>query len=433
MTATLVTVPGVEIIATGTWQLSSGEATFTRADLADAIDAATCPSVGEPILKLGHADPRFDGEPAVGRVAGMKLTAGGNKITADLAGMPEWLGDIIASAYPSRSIEGYRAYVCQQGHEHPFVIKALALLGVTPPAIGVLNSIEDVAALYVLAAAAGPESGQKWKVTATAPGPPKRGFHWVLTQEQYQAAHDHAGAQQTRRKIAVRYGHGAKHQPGGTGMSGRKISDAQAEKIVDRNICRGPIPESRRGVYLAMAARGEDITFADELAAVDKPIRAAAPPPADTTYSTNPLLDEGRIHYPELVDAAMADDQNPPRLFGDRDLPLITASGLDPHLLGSLPWMLRRPVAQAATMKDAYAMIDRYTGGEAADLDLSGLRYARANQDYLAEFSTWLVGTAGRASNAGPPQGLGVTASAAHEDTEERLHEQLFGHLPAYR
>ena len=53
--------------------------------------------MGDPILKLGHVDPRFDGEPAVGRVANMKLTASGQKITADVTGMPDWLGETMAS------------------------------------------------------------------------------------------------------------------------------------------------------------------------------------------------------------------------------------------------------------------------------------------------------------------------------------------------
>ena len=36
-------------------------------------------------------------------------------------------------------------------------------------------------------------------------------------------------------------------------------------------------------------------------------VRAAAAPPADATYSANPLLDEGRIHHPALIAAAEAD------------------------------------------------------------------------------------------------------------------------------
>jgi hypothetical protein len=159
----LVTLPNVDILATGEWGLSSGPATFTAADLANAVQAAQCPAVGSPVLKLGHVDPRFDGEPAVGRVMNLALTADGNKITGDLSGMPAWLGTILASAYPNRSIEGYYDYACQVGHVHPFAIKALALLGVTPPGVGVLSSLADVAALYGIAASDG-GTGRPWKI-----------------------------------------------------------------------------------------------------------------------------------------------------------------------------------------------------------------------------------------------------------------------------
>ena len=53
----LMTLPNVDILATGTWGLSSGEATFTAQDLANAVQAAQCPAVGSPVLKLGHIDP----------------------------------------------------------------------------------------------------------------------------------------------------------------------------------------------------------------------------------------------------------------------------------------------------------------------------------------------------------------------------------------
>jgi len=166
----LVTLPNVDILATGEWALSSGPATFTAADLANAVQAAQCPAVGSPVLKLGHVDPRFDGEPAFGRVANMALTASGNKITGDLAGMPAWLGTILASAYPNRSIEGYYDFPCQLGHVHPFAIKALALLGVTPPGVGVLSSLADVAALYGIAASDG-GTGRPWKTLGVAMPP----------------------------------------------------------------------------------------------------------------------------------------------------------------------------------------------------------------------------------------------------------------------
>jgi hypothetical protein len=160
----LVTRPNVEIVAAGTWALSSGEATFTPGDLAAAVQASQCPAIGSPVLKLGHVDPRFDGEPAVGRVTNLALTSSGNKITGDLAGMPAWLDVALASAYPNRSIEGYYNFACSVGHVHPFVITGLALLGVTPPGVGVLSSLADVAALYGVAAADG-GSGRPWKTS----------------------------------------------------------------------------------------------------------------------------------------------------------------------------------------------------------------------------------------------------------------------------
>lgn len=164
----LVTLPNVDILATGTWALSTGEATFTTEDLANAVQAAQCPAVGAPVLKLGHVDPRFDGEPAVGRVLNLGLTAAGNKLTGDLAGLPAWLGVAMASAYPNRSIEGYYDFACQMGHVHPFAIKALALLGVTPPGVGVLSSLADVAALYGVAASDNGGTGRPWKTLGEA-------------------------------------------------------------------------------------------------------------------------------------------------------------------------------------------------------------------------------------------------------------------------
>jgi hypothetical protein len=161
-TVQLVTLPGVDLIATGQWSLSTGEVTFTTDDLANAIDATSCPAVPVPVIKLGHVDPRFDGEPAVGLVKNMSLTAGGNKITGDLTGLPAWLGDTMATVYPDRSIEGTYDFVCQIGHLHPFVITGLALLGVASPGVGVLNSLDDVEALITAAAAKDP--GHPWKL-----------------------------------------------------------------------------------------------------------------------------------------------------------------------------------------------------------------------------------------------------------------------------
>lgn len=154
----LLTVPDVELVAAGTWNASTGTTTFTDDDLADAVAALDCPGVRNPVLKLGHDedDPdatkmRWDGEPAIGWVANMRLNESRTKIIGDFAGMPAWLAEALPSAYPDRSIEIWRPFMCQIGHVHPAVITAVALLGVVAPGVGVLRSLQDVRALYTTA------------------------------------------------------------------------------------------------------------------------------------------------------------------------------------------------------------------------------------------------------------------------------------------
>ncbi|MCA1570780.1 MAG: phage protease [Chloroflexi bacterium] len=165
----LATVPNVELIHTGTWNASTGEVTFTTADLIAAVAALECPAVRRPVLKMGHTDPRFDGEPAVGYITNLAVAENGRTLVGDYAGMPGWLGDVIASAFPDRSIEGQYDMRCQMGHVHPFVVTAVALLGVTNPAVGTLQSLQDVAALYGVAASS-PTTGTA--VTVHAKGDP---------------------------------------------------------------------------------------------------------------------------------------------------------------------------------------------------------------------------------------------------------------------
>ena len=152
---TLQRMPNVELMRAGTWPLSTGECTFTAADFAFAVAALDCPAVRRPVLKLGHTDPRFDGEPAVGYVDHLTVTGDGSGLNGDFAGMPSWMTpEVLASAYPDRSIEGRFDFRCTLGHTHPFVLTGVALLGTAEPAIGTLTSLQDVAALYGVAAAA---------------------------------------------------------------------------------------------------------------------------------------------------------------------------------------------------------------------------------------------------------------------------------------
>jgi hypothetical protein len=172
----LANLPNVELMHTGTWALSNGVFTFNSDDLYSAVAAIDCPGVRRPVLKLGHSEPdadaqgmRWDGEPAVGWIANMAVAEAGRTLVGDYTGMPGWLGDVIASAYPDRSIEGHWDWVCQMGHVHPFVITAVALLGTIEPGIGTLQSLQDVAALYGVAATAGPSgSGTSFAITVHA-------------------------------------------------------------------------------------------------------------------------------------------------------------------------------------------------------------------------------------------------------------------------
>jgi len=171
-TLTMVTMPAlgawpnVEIAQTGQWKISTGEVTLTLDDFSNALAALECPAIHKPVIKLGHKEgmpdankKRTDGEPAIGFIDNMATADKGHTMVGDYTGMPGWLGAILPSAYPERSMEATWDFVCQLGHLHPFVITAVALLGVTPPGIGTLDTLADVANLYGVMASAPVSAG----------------------------------------------------------------------------------------------------------------------------------------------------------------------------------------------------------------------------------------------------------------------------------
>jgi hypothetical protein len=171
-------VSNVELMHTGTWDLSTGTATFTVDDFAAAVGALDCPAVRRPILKLGHTPDPAPGQPAVGFIANMATAEDGRTLVGDYVGLPGWLVDendhgvsVLAASYPDRSVEGQWNFRCQIGHTHPFVITAVALLGEERPAIGTIQSLQDLADLYGVAAAAGEEgSGEPITITVSKEG-----------------------------------------------------------------------------------------------------------------------------------------------------------------------------------------------------------------------------------------------------------------------
>lgn len=140
-----VVIPDVEIVSTGTYDLSSGTVTFTEDDLAQAVAAYEDPGVQAPRLKIGHTDPRFDGEPAFGKVENLRLSPDRQTVIGDYVGVPKWLADILPTAYPSRSIEGFQGATTATGKKYGLVITAVALLGTTLPGVATL---EDLRQLY---------------------------------------------------------------------------------------------------------------------------------------------------------------------------------------------------------------------------------------------------------------------------------------------
>ncbi len=148
----LTVIPGVELLEVGiNWPLMSDgteDGTFTPDDLAAAVAAAAGdPSVRAPVVKFGHTaalDPLGDGAPVWGRATNLRLANEGMTLVCDLAGVPSWLADVMASAWPSRSIEGRRNVTSETGKAHGLVIDAVALLGVELPAISTLAEVRAV-------------------------------------------------------------------------------------------------------------------------------------------------------------------------------------------------------------------------------------------------------------------------------------------------
>lgn len=153
-------VRNVPIISTGIeYALSTGPATFTQEDLADAVKALGDPAIVAPRIKIGHQDPRFngpeaDGEPALGRVENLSIGDNGQTIYGDYVGVPAWLATIMATAYPSRSIEGTYNVDTVTGNKYKLVITAVSLLGISWPGVTTLDD------LPVLLSAEGPPDVQ---------------------------------------------------------------------------------------------------------------------------------------------------------------------------------------------------------------------------------------------------------------------------------
>lgn len=148
----LHTIRGVELIKVGHWDphRCPGDDgwTVTEADLSAAIEAHRAGISRKPVIKIGHEDPRFDGDPALGYVDGLRLTDAGRTLVGDLVNVPGPVAKLLPHAYPDRSIEGWVNFTDPAGKTWPLVLTGLALLGAQEPGIETLQSLQDVGALY---------------------------------------------------------------------------------------------------------------------------------------------------------------------------------------------------------------------------------------------------------------------------------------------
>jgi hypothetical protein len=167
MTMDLRTIPGVELIRCGVWEISTGRWEVTPADLVAAVAAHQAGALRRPPIRLGHVDERFDGQPALGYVDNLRVVDNGHTLLGDLVGVPALLADLMPAAYADRSVEGVQGFVDASGRTYSFALTGLALLGATAPGISTLRSLADVGALYGVAAA----TGQRViRLHTTAPG-----------------------------------------------------------------------------------------------------------------------------------------------------------------------------------------------------------------------------------------------------------------------
>ncbi|QII05904.1 hypothetical protein BH93_11440 [Rhodococcoides fascians A25f] len=150
------TIASVELVKVGKWSVSTGTFNATPHLLRAAQKAHASGAVPRPIIKLGHVDPRFDGEPALGQVENIRLADSDQTLVGDLVGVPAWLSDIAASAFPRRSIEAVHDVVMPDGTKYPLVLTAVSLLGVTRPGISTLADIGDLFGVAVAASAGTP-------------------------------------------------------------------------------------------------------------------------------------------------------------------------------------------------------------------------------------------------------------------------------------
>jgi hypothetical protein len=147
MTIATTTFKDVQLVKAGTWGGMTGRSTITAEDLADAVAAYADPEIDRGVLKIGHdGDLNLGtGQPALGWIENLKLSADKQTLIGDLTDIPSKLAAIIPRAFRRRSVEMTLGATTPSGKKYRAALTGLALLGAKAPAV---KGLDDILALY---------------------------------------------------------------------------------------------------------------------------------------------------------------------------------------------------------------------------------------------------------------------------------------------
>jgi hypothetical protein len=147
MTIATTTFKDVQLVKAGTWGGMTGRSNITAEDLADAVAAYADPEIDRSVIKIGHdGDLNLaTGQPALGWIENLKLSADKQTLIGDLTGIPSKLANIIPRAFRRRSVEMTLGATTPSGKKYRAALTGLALLGAKAPAV---KGLDDILALY---------------------------------------------------------------------------------------------------------------------------------------------------------------------------------------------------------------------------------------------------------------------------------------------
>lgn len=123
-------------------------------------------------------------------------------------------------------------------------------------------------------------------------------------------------------------------------------------------------------------------------------ITGSAPIVEIDVFARNPLIDDMRQAVPSQYAQAVKRKRTVPTLFATSDLPLFTASGIDPSLLLQLPWVVRHAAASIAAGGEVSRLFEDFAppGEESFEAALSYVAVSgwdQPNEAYLNRILDW--------------------------------------------